>query len=451
MTHSRCILLIPLFALLGSTQAAAQPRTLTLEQAVQIAVRNNRQLAVARLEMDKADARVREAVGTALPSVSGSASYARAIKKSVFFLPEEFLTGFHGALSGRVVALEVGADNSMQMELSATQILYNQMVFTGVGASRIYQDASRELYRNTYNGTVASVRRAYYGAQFARSMHAVVGMALKNAEDNLATIRILNRQGLVSDYDFIRAEVQVDNARPSVIEAERNVVLAANGLKMLLGMSPDSAVEPAGELQWEPEDSARLADAETAALARNAGLRALEFQGRVSDAMVSLYRAESYPTLAAFGNYTWQAQSNSFQNVPFARSAMIGLNLSINLFNGLQSRARVSQAQIESMQAQEQLRAARDGIVTQVQNVRLKLQESRRRIESLGRTVAQAEKGYGIAQTRYSSGSGTLLEINDADLALQRAHANRLQAIFDYNVAQAELDELLSAEEPTDE
>jgi outer membrane protein len=453
MTTFRPFFLTLLSLAAFSSGAWGQARSIDLDQAVQLAVRNNRQLQISRLEMDKSDYRVREAIGNALPNISASGSYARALLKSVFFLPEEFITGkMSGGLSGRVVPVEIGADNSFQFGLQATQVLFNQIVLTGVGASRIYQQASREMYRSAYNATVAGATRAFNTVLFARSMHDVVRRSLLNAEENLRTIQILNGQGLVADYDLIRAQVQVDNARPGAIEAERNVVMATNALKLQMGMSPNDEIEVVGELVFTPMDSVLLASAEEQLATHNATLKALELSAEVNDAMISLYRAESYPMLTAFGNYAWQAQNNDLGRLSlseFVRSSQVGLNLSFNLFNGLQSRNRVNQAQVDLMKAQEQFRAAKDGLLVQLQNIRLRLQESRRRIESQTRTVAQAEKGYGIAQTRYGAGAGTLLEINDADLALQRARANRLQAIYDYSNARADLEELLSAAEPS--
>ena len=125
-------------------------------------------------------------------------------------------------------------------------------------------------------------------------------------------------------------------------------------------------------------------------------------------------------------------------------TSQVGVTLSFNLFNGLQTRARVNQAEVDYMQSQEQLSATRDALLTNAQNIRYRLEEAQRRIQSQNRTVEQAEKGYRIATTRYQSGSGTQLEVNDADLALLQARVNRVQAIYDYSVAKADLEYLLS-------
>ncbi|MBI5648306.1 MAG: TolC family protein [Ignavibacteriae bacterium] len=442
MRHITLLALIAVIAATGVVPSVAQ-RTLTLNDAVNEALKNNRQLAMARLEQDKADYRVAEAIGNALPNVTASGTYSRAIKKQVFFLPRAI---FEPGASG-YAPLEFGLDNTFQFGFSATQILFNSAVFTGVGTAKIYQKASREMYRSEYNKTIASVKRAFYGALLSRSVRDMMQASLKNAEDNLANVRTMNTQGLVSDYDFIRAEVQVGNVRPAVIEAERAVLMATNGLKVLLGIAPSEEITLSGSLDFDPIDPGVIENAEKVAIAENAGLRALEFQRQVSDELVSIYRSESYPTLAAFGNYQWQAQKNDFKltSNDLVRTSTVGLSLNLNLFNGFQTRSRVNQAQVDFLKTDEQVKFTRDALVMQVQNLVLRLEEARKRFESQTRTVEQAEKGYKIATTRYSAGTGTQLEINDADIALMRSRVNRVQAVYDYSVARADLEEILSA------
>ena len=435
--------------LLGGPQLFAQsPRTITLDDAIRIAVDKNRDLEMSRLEMDKADYQVSEAIGTALPSISASGTYSRMLKKPVFFLPKKFMDPNAG---DGVVPIEVGSDNSYAFGFEATQVLFNAAVFTGVGTAKIYQDASRHLYRDAYNRTVSDVKKAFRGVLLAREVLSLLQASLKNAEDNLRNVQVMQEQGIVSDYDFIRAQVQTDNIRPRVIEAERNVALATNGLKLLLSLPPAEEITVKGTLEFVPVDDVLITQAEELVVEKNAALRALDDQAQVNDKIATIYRSESLPTLAAYGNYSWQAQNDMLGKIStndFIATSQIGLTLSINLFHGLQTSSRVGQAEVDYRKSMEQFTAARDGMVTSAQNIRYRLDEAKRRIESQTRTVEQAEKGYKIAVTRYQSGSGTQLEVNDADLALLQARVNRVQATYDYMTAAADLEQLLSIHQP---
>ena len=144
MTH-RKILLVVFLTMFALPPVHSQKLTLTLEQALKVAVENNRELKSARMDMEKSDYRVNEAIGTALPNISASGQYSRALKKSVFFLPGFFVDP--KAPADKIIAVEIGADNSLQFGFQATQILFNSAVFTGVGTAKIYQQASRDVYR----------------------------------------------------------------------------------------------------------------------------------------------------------------------------------------------------------------------------------------------------------------------------------------------------------------
>lgn len=435
-------------SLMCAAETSAQTRALTLDNAISIALEKNRNLEMSRLDMDKADYQVNEAYGSALPNISASGTYSRMLKKPVFFLPKKFMDPDAG---DGVVPIEVGSDNSYNFGFEATQVLFNAAVITGVGTAKIYQDATRHLYRDTYNRTVTDVKKAFQGVLLAREVLALMKASMKNAEDNLRNVEVMQKQGIVSDYDFIRAQVQVDNLRPRVIETERNVVLATNGLKLLLSLPPSEEIDVQGRLEYTPVEDVMITRAEELVVEKNAALRALEDQTRVNDKIATIYRSESLPTLAAYGTYSWQAQNDALGKIStndFIATSQVGLSLSINLFNGLQTNSRVGQAEVDYRRSVEQFTAARDGMITNAQNIRYRLDEATRRIESQTRTVEQAEKGYKIAVTRYQTGSGTQLEVNDADLALLQARVNRVQAVYDYTVAAADLEQLLSVHQP---
>ncbi|MEX0602758.1 MAG: TolC family protein, partial [Bacteroidota bacterium] len=105
--------------------------------------------------------------------------------------------------------------------------------------------------------------------------------------------------------------------------------------------------------------------------------------------------------------------------------------------------ARVDQARIEVRRSEEHLGSLETNFRTLTHSLVLQLQQTRRRIEAQERTVEQADRGYRIATTRFVSGSGTQLEVHDAQLALTQARVNRIQAVYDYLVASAELDQVL--------
>ncbi len=428
--------------LLAVTLAApviAQTR-LTLDDAVRIALERNQQLASSRYEVRKARAQVNEAYGTALPAVDFYGEYSHALKKPVFFLPD-----FQNPGSDAIIPIEIGSDHAFNMVLSARQKIFDAAVFTGVGAARIYSRASEEMYRAKELETVANVRIAFYSVLLAAEVRDMMHANLINAEENLRNVKLLTSQGIVSEYDELRASVGVDNLRPAVIQAENGYALALDGLKAAMGISVTEAIEVDGELEFREVSRELLATAQNNVLTTNATIQAMRLQVDVNRAFINFERSRYLPTVEIFGNYQYQAAKNRFNfgGADFIGSSIVGISVSFNIFQGLQTNSRVQQSKMELNKSQQQLSAYETALKTMVHSALLKIEEAGKRVGSQERTVEQAEKGYRIATTRYTSGSGTQLEVNDAQLALTQAQVNRMQAVYDYLVASAELDNIL--------
>jgi len=416
------------------------PRTITLEDAITIAVEQNRDLNTARLEIDKADARVNEAWGYALPTVDLSANYTRSLERPVFFLPD-----FANPGSNKTVPVKIGTEHSWGLTVSARQTIFNSTVIIGVGAAHVYSEVARELYRAKKLETVSNVRKAFYGVLVAREARDLMVANLKNAEENLENVRTLSKQGLVSEYDELRASVGVDNLKPEVIRAENGYALAIDGLRSAMGIDPAEEIEVQGDLQFRPVPDDRVSSALDQVKETNAGLKALRLQIDVNQAFLNVERSNYLPTLSAFGNLQYQAAKNTFgiSTNDFFRSSQVGLNLTFSLFQGLQTNARVDQAKVEVRKTEEQVANLENNLRTAAHSLVLQLRQAQQRIEAQGKTVEQAERGYRIATTRFLSGAGTQLEVNDAQLALTQAKVNRIQAVYDYLVASADFDNTL--------
>ncbi|MDH4069661.1 MAG: TolC family protein [Ignavibacteria bacterium] len=423
-----------------SSDAGGQPLRLTIKDAVLQTLENNPDLMMVRMEVERADALVKEAWGNALPSVDLDASYTRALKKPVFFLPGDFF-----GEEGGVRAIEVGSTNALAAGITANQILFNSAVFVGVGAAGTYSRLSEEQYRSARIDFITRSRRAFYDVLLARRILDLAVETRDNTAENLRTVRLLADQGLVSEFDLLRAEVTLENVIPEVINAENALKQAENVLKNIMSIPYDTEIDVVGDLEYLPVADSLLVTAQEQMLRQNPQLSALQYQTEFSDAVVSAQKSEYLPTLYAFGNYTYQAQSNQFNALTddVIASSQVGLSLSLNVFNGLQSTARVEQAQIEHLKSLEQLSGTRQNLLSATEAVLLQLNKARRRIEAQGRTIDQAQRGYEIATTRYSSGLGTQLEVNDAQLALVRANVNKIEAVYEYAAASAELDRLL--------
>lgn len=414
-------------------------RRLSLEEAVQLAMKNNPDLKTARLEVERSDARVLEAWGNAFPSISISSGFTHVLKKPVFFLPD-----FSDLESGRIVPIQIGSDFALDASLNAQQILFNGAVIVGVGAAKVYSKLSRDLLSAKELETVTKARKAYYTALLVHEVAMMMQSSLRNAEENLKNVLLLRKQGIVSEYDELRASVQVENLKPSVIQSENNYELALDALRNAIGVDREENFIISDSLVFEPLDDSLIAHAEEHVIDANPNLTAVKRQIELNNAAVWAERSNYLPTIAAFGQYRYQAAKNEFKfsTNDLISSSQIGLSVSLNIFQGLQTRARVEQAQVEQLKSEEQKISLERTLKTGVHSIIGNLRQARKRVEAQEKTIETAQRGYKIVTTRYLANAATQLEVNDAELALTQAKVNRIQAIYDYLVASADLDQL---------
>jgi outer membrane protein TolC len=289
------------------------------------------------------------------------------------------------------------------------------------------------------------VQRAYYRVLLTRAVRNLIQANLDNAEANLRNVRALARQGLVPEYDELRATVGADNLRPALIQAENNINITMNALRSSMGLGLESTfmIEDSLDLEWVSEEL--MATATDRVLETNLSLRALRLQVEVAEAFMKAERSNYLPRLYGFGNYQYQAAQNDLKisTNDFINSIQVGLQLTMNVFQGFQTDARVEQASIDMRRTQEQVANLELNLRTLTESIVLRLREARQRIEAQEKTVEQAQRGYNIASTRFVNGLGTQLEVNDAQVALTQARVNRIQAYYDYVVARVDLNETL--------
>jgi outer membrane protein len=428
--------LLPTVSHAGGTEQQAQPLVLTLEQAISLALERNRDVLIAEQDRYKADAQVGEAKSGLFPQIAFSGQYARNVKTPVLFLPP----GPPFNNTGSVITIKLGSDNSYTAGLQLSQTLFSPKLGTAIDIARDYHQYSEKSYEGTTQDVVLGVKQAFYGVLLARRLVDVSREGLDVAKANYENVKSLYSHGAAAEYDYLRAEVQVANTEPVLIQAENNLELAKNALKNILAVDLKQEIEIKGDLVFTEIAPDLVQQANSAALENNPMLEQLTLQESILQKNISIERADYFPTLSLFGTYQWQTQDNSFQfkNYNWAQSFVVGLQLSYSVFNGFRTSARTEQASIDRQKIQFTRLKAEEGLKIQILQAQLKMEEARKRIAAQEKSIGEAEKALGIAQTRYKSGVGTQLELLDTQAALTRTQTNYAQAVYDFLIAQAE-------------
>ena len=418
---------------------------LTLKDALKISLEKNWDVKISEKDMLKAEEQIDEAYSNAYPRVDFTASYARNIKLPVMFIPPN--NAFNP--SDQTLTFEIGSKNSYSAGITLSQVIYSQKVNTAIKIADEYAQMSKAGNKATKQEISLNVKKTFYTVLLMKEMVKVSRQGYEVAKANYENVSALYKQGVASEYDNLRAEVQMANTQPLLIQTENNLELTKNALKNLLGISIKTPIEVKGEFIFEDIPGNILEETELTAVAKSPLVHQLSIQESLLDKNITIEKSEYYPTLALFSQYQWQSQENTFhfKNYNWANNLLVGLQLNYTLFDGFRRGARIEQATIDKEKVGLSRRKLEEGISIQVQQAMMKMEEAKKRITAQQKSLQQADKALKISQTRFKSGVGTQLELIDTQAALTFANTNYAQAIYDYLMAKAEWEYSVSIEE----
>ncbi len=446
---------------------SAEGPAFSLREAIGYALENNRDLRDAQLGLATAGQQVREAWGSLYPSVDATVSYQRNVKVQEAFLPRIIFDPT--ASPNELVPVRFGADNNWSAFLNVTQPIFDAGALVGVGTAGRFQTLQREVVRGQAQRISSRVRRAYYHALLAHEEVRVTQESVRRTEQTLDETRGLNRAGLASDYDVLRLDVRLANLKPNLRRASNAAAAAERDLSVELGLEEARPVKVAGrlhELQLASADANEGANLELLRLVGFGGaldasyemlrevaarmrsdLRQAQLSRQLEDARVKFETTSLFPRLSAFFNYGIIAQEDGGLN-PFGAnsnqrttSAAVGLQLEVPIFSGFQRLARVQQRKLARRQAEVQLDLLEQQIGNQIRTALDALQETRLRADAAREAVGEARRGFEIVTSQYLAGISSPLEVTEGEVLLRESEFNYAQAVYDYLIAQADLDD----------
>ena len=412
---------------------------LTLNDAVKKALELNWDVQIAEKDIQKAEEQVSEAYANVFPRIDFTGKYIRNIKLPVLFLPP---------IPGFPPTLEIGSKNSFDAAFTISQVIFNMKVNTAIQIAGEYSSYSKEGNRGARNDIVLNVKKAFYNILLMKKLVNVSREGYQVAKANYENVASLYKQGVSSEYDFLRAEVQMANSEPGLIQAENSLELAKNYIKNLLALDINKPIEIIGDFQYEEISSDIIETKTTEAIAHNPLVKQLSIQESLLDKNVTIQRSDYFPTLSFFGQYDFQSQDNTWdiKNYNWAKSFMLGLQLNYTLFDGFSRGSRIEQAVIDKEKVILTRRKVEEGLKIRILQASLKMEESTKRIKAQEKNLEQAEKTIKIAQTRYKNGVGTQLELIDTQAALTFAQTNYATAVYDFMTAKAEWENAVTLE-----
>lgn len=420
-----------LLGLLMAMPAWAQ-KPMTLGDAIRRGLQTNERYRMTLAEQDRADARITQARAGILPDIRFDGSYTRNFKLSVNRI----------VFNDEPMTVQFGTRHSATWGVSVEQSLWEGgRVFAAWAAARSYHGMTDELVAQARLDLETEVAQAFFDAVLARRLVDVARQSLSLAEENFAVVEKKFAQGLVSEYDHLRAQVRLSNLRPPLISAQNNRELADSRLRTIIGLPSGTQIDLQDS---EPDSSAWEADSleqlVAAAARTRPDVRASEYEVKILGNGVQSARADYWPSLKLRGVFNWQTQTDQFKYRPgdVSKSWLGMLVVSYPLFDGFRRSGNVGLAKVDLSQARFRRQALLKGVGLEVEQARNNFHEATQRLEAQKETVAQAERGLQVANVRYESGVGTQLEVLDAQLELTTARIYAQTARHDRLVARAQ-------------
>jgi len=400
---------------------------LTIEQAIDLAKKQSKELQIVKAELDKAETQIDEAFAAALPNVSADFNYNRNLKDAKFFITApDPQTGL-----STTQELDFTFKNEFSFTAELRQTIYSfGKVGTALDIAYAYQDFAEKNYRYQMQSILTNIRINFYRALLAQKIYDVSKESQNSAESNYKDTKLRYESGAASEYDLLQAEVRWRNSIPQTISAKKNYEQSLNMLKSELGIPIDEPLTLTGSLETRPVFPDSLDTDQV--LSQRGDFQALKLESDMRDKNVTLEFANHLPTIDGRFVYTNSAQSDMFKYENNFDNYVAGLSLNIPIYSGGNTSARVQKAELEHRQAVIRVEKAKDTIEMELTNALLNLKEARERITAAEKNEATARRAFEIAESRAENGLATQLELKDSRLLLDQANVTHLTAHFDY-------------------
>jgi outer membrane protein TolC len=409
--------------------------TLTLEESIRLALSQNPYHLAAAERVETAKAQVREAAANFFPTLNAQGLHT--LDEKIFELE------FPNPITGQPerVSMDFTRDYQFALSLSLPLFTSGRLTF-GFKQAKYNLQSNEEAERQSEHITIFNAKSAFFGYLLARDFVKVAEESVELAEKLFKNIESLYKVGMSSKFDLLRSEVRVANLKPQLIRARNNLKIAELNLKTLLGLDLSLPVEIKGELTYElfePELETCIAEA----LSNRPELSQLMYQRKMAGEMLKLARSSNLPSLALSGTYNFWAHQFNFNKDTWQNFYAVNLVLTLPLFNGFTTSARVAQSKAMIRELEFTNKGFEDRVKFEVRQALLRLGEAKESLISQEKNVEQAEESVRIAELNFAEGMITTLDVGTAQAALTNAKSNYSQALYDYVLSLAQLDKAM--------
>lgn len=439
--------------LMAAVAAPAQEKlVLTLENSVDLALKNNPEIKVAEKELSKSKAGIWEAYSNILPQITGSVNYQHAweIQKNVI---PNFIKPMLGPLADMIpdlsampdyLEMSFGLENTFTYGAQLTQPLFlGGAGMAGVKISYAARRAAEENLRMKRQGLIYNSVNAFYMCLLTKEVAAVQEEALAQAQANFDVVLKKYDAGAASGFDKMRAEVEVANLKPSVINARNGFNSAKTMLRNVLGLEKDVQIEVEGQLEYFEDNFAEksLAEVQKMTLELRPEIHAMDEQKYIAKKGLCIARSSFLPKVFFQTDYSYLAMKNDtkFKQDDFNKGFTSAIGVQIPLFTGFKNSAQYQKARLDVKIMQDTEKQVSDGLMAEAEVVYNSFKEAEEKYQAAAQSVDLAKEALRLANMMYEEGANTQLDVLNSQLAFTRAKLNYVSSLYEYQMARYQI------------
>ena len=439
MLNKKQLFCIILLMCMGGVLTGKAQLALSLDECIRIALNENPTIKVNEMEITRVDYSRKEVVAQLLPTINLAGQYTRNLSLQTMYMDTPNGT----------MAIKMGSDNTHAAGLQAQIPLVVPQLWKSIKLNENQILQNLEKARANKLSLVNQVEKAYYALLLAQDSKRVIEENHATAKLNADIFQKKFDLGAASEYDVLRANVAVTNLEPSILEAENSINALLLQLKVLMGMDVRTEIAPSQQLSdFRGELYARAMSntlGSDTTLANNTSLKSLDLQTDYLKKALDVQKMAWFPTLTGSASMMWHSMNNGspFTGLRWSRASNVGLTLAFPIFQGGQRYYKQKQAEIAVEEMKWQRENLERSLHMQVATQNDVIAKNLKQIESNEAGVNMAVKANDIMQQSFKIGAASFIQLRDTEDALMAARLSYYQAIYNYLVAESDLEYVL--------
>jgi outer membrane protein TolC len=436
-----------------------ETKTLTMDEALQIALEQNRTLKIAQARLKASEFGVKDARSAFLPHLAGRATYTR-LDQAPYIDASNFSKMFEplmapfadlvakgllnpatlsGLQSASIDRIYIGMEDNYDFNLSLEQPLFSGgALWNSYRIAKLNSETELWNYRRDEDRVRYEVTEAFLNLVKARELERVTEESIQRVQAHLNDLENFRARGIGIERDLLKARVRLSNAQLQNVQAKNAVRLANARLCNLLSFDLETEVVPA-KIPESCEDSLKVLSVYTdRAMEARPEMRAMNAGLLTAQRLIAIRKGEFLPKLLLLGNYDWKRPNREVEP-EFYTTWNIGLALSLDLFHGGSRYYRLEQAKLALNQIEQNAHLLADGISLEVRQAYLAEEEAQKTFAIAEETVLQAQESYRVTQENFKAGIATNTDVLDAQNDLSQAQMQQIAAQMDLLLARARL------------